>query len=75
MRGIIPIRLNDWFVAAHAFGQTLAGPILVPLVMVACVRGRHVREGRDWLHWLGVAVFALASAMLVLDGMHWFSRN
>ena len=63
------------FAEAYMVVQIFLGAVLCPWVLVVAIRDRLTGETRDWLHWLGVAVFTLLSAMGVLDGLFWLGQR
>lgn len=52
---------HSWFPFAHIYASLVVSSTIIPMLVLACVSDARRHLQRDWLHWTGVVVVAIAA--------------
>lgn len=62
---------RPWFSLAHVYASLGVSAAIVPLLLFACISDFRQQLQRDWLHWSGVFVVAIAAVTEFCSASYW----
>lgn len=62
---------RPWFPLAHVYASLGVSMAIIPLLLLACLSDSRRHFQRDWLHWTGVFVVAIAAVTEFCSALYW----